>query len=167
MLCDPNWSYSTKYTFTSKTSFSSPFSPFPLSEASCLRVFSSGEKKIEPPFSQAFLPLSLQQYCSGSKPSLTLFSKIAEKKILKIFSSFFRILFSKSLLTFWSEKGFQISIFLQCIIPAKRKKFLSLLAASLETLAQKWPCTLVRSSFLRSSLDLKKFLWARKTVCEL
>ena len=167
MLCDPNWSYSTECTFTSKTSFSSPLSPFPLSEASSLRVFRSGEKKIEPPFSQALLLLSLQQYCSGSKPSLTLFSKIAEKKISKIFSSFFRILFSKSLLTFWSEKGFQISIFLQCIITAKRKKILSLLAASLETRAQKWPCTLVRSSFPRSSLDSKKFLCARKTVCEI
>ena len=82
-------------------------------------------------FGQALLPLSSQRYCGGSKPSPTLSSKIAEKKILKIFSSFFRILFSKSLLTFWAEKGFQISIFLLCITISKRKKILSLLAASL------------------------------------
>ncbi len=102
--------------------------------------FAQEKKKLKPPFSQALLPLSLQWYCSGSKPLLTLLSKIAEKKISKIFASIFRILFSKSLLTFWSEKGFQISIFLPCITTAKRKKILSLLAASLETRAQKWPC---------------------------
>jgi len=130
MLCDPNWSYSTEYTFTSKTSFSSPLSPFPLSEASSLRVFRSGEKKIEPPFSQALLLLSLQQYCSGSKPSRKLFcycpcsntavaqnlrlhfSRKLQKKRYRKFSHLFFAFFSqKACSRFDPKKGFKFQSF--------------------------------------------------------
>ena len=98
MLCDPNWSFSTEYTFTSKTSFSSPLSPFLSLKLAVCASFAQEKKKLNSLFRKLFCYCPCSTCNTAVAQNLRLhFSRKLQKKRYRKFSHLFSHSFLKKL----------------------------------------------------------------------